>query len=720
MATRLSEEDLHELERLDDLCARRCHAEAIPGFEALLARNPSHGLSVYLYAKALRVTRQPTRGSEIIARADRLAPSDPYIGLVLAWSARDAGDHARAVALSRGALELAPLRGDALQIAARERELAGAYEAARALYLESYEAKPMLDVLAACEGLSQIERVEAPAPWPIGFVARRWLFRAVELELAAKARARFGEVSAARAVTAGCDHTTRLTAAWADRARVDRLGLYRALADRGGFCDCEVVMNASKGDDEDVEVLLVAGRVEGEVPDELASFFEEARVAPPLLAASPAIDRERETTRADAFAVQSHAGGAEIAPQLVFDGLLADLAVSSHALPRVAMVVVAPDLLDAELVAPAELVVMTGGQVVTSPLSRPPQRALLDAMPWVGRALAALDAAIPRTTASIEGRRELGDEGSARLVVRTEAGAALASMPSGSPLLPVPASLVRSRDTSHTAWVARHRTRLDVWVEDRVAERARRVATGRYGARLAFDAQGTGLFAVLDASVIRLDLASGARTPIVAGEDFALGSDGESLAVVRGPHVFLVRDGSALHAPFEGRSPVWSPRCDRLAYLARDPAAAARNAYQVHVLDLASGVHRRVGPSVEEACWPSFTHDGRALVVHARISRRQVPMPGGKVWIDDSERLWLIDLDRDDEPRVLHATNGGSLRIVAPLAHPSLPIVAFRTEYDPVMGEPRRGQRLALVAIDREEEARTWVEGPHAPIAWLS
>jgi Protein of unknown function (DUF2695) len=41
----------------------------------------------------------------------------------------------------------------------------------------------------------------------------------------------------------GCDNTLRAAQAWAQREKVRWGSLRNALEDRGGFCDCEVLMN---------------------------------------------------------------------------------------------------------------------------------------------------------------------------------------------------------------------------------------------------------------------------------------------------------------------------------------------------------------------------------------------------------------------------------------------------------------------------------------------
>ena len=107
-------------------------------------------------------------------------------------------------------------------------------------------------------------------------------------------------------------------------------------------------------------------------------------------------------------------------------------------------------------------------------------------------------------------------------------------------------------------------------------------------------------------------------------------------------------------------------------------------------------------------------------VAAAPEQARALYLEGDKVRIDDSERLFLIALEADEPPRVLHATEGGTLRITSPLAHTHLPVVAFRTDDDPIAGRRRSGQRLSIVDTAGGSPPRTWIERPHTPIAWLT
>ncbi len=51
-----------------------------------------------------------------------------------------------------------------------------------------------------------------------------------------------------RVVADGCDHTTRFAEQWAGRHSVPWEQLAEALAEFGGYCDCEIVMNCEPAD----------------------------------------------------------------------------------------------------------------------------------------------------------------------------------------------------------------------------------------------------------------------------------------------------------------------------------------------------------------------------------------------------------------------------------------------------------------------------------------
>jgi hypothetical protein len=51
-----------------------------------------------------------------------------------------------------------------------------------------------------------------------------------------------------RVMAVGCDHTTRHAKLWAERHEVDWGRLAEGLAEFGGYCDCEIVMNCNPGE----------------------------------------------------------------------------------------------------------------------------------------------------------------------------------------------------------------------------------------------------------------------------------------------------------------------------------------------------------------------------------------------------------------------------------------------------------------------------------------
>ena len=82
--------------------------------------------------------------AQVFEAASERAPQDPFLALGRAWTALDAHDMARAVALSEPALEVSSIRGDALAIRARARQAEGDQGGAAALWLQAYEARPTL------------------------------------------------------------------------------------------------------------------------------------------------------------------------------------------------------------------------------------------------------------------------------------------------------------------------------------------------------------------------------------------------------------------------------------------------------------------------------------------------------------------------------------------------------------------------------------------------
>lgn len=724
----LSPEERAELDRLDRLVGLGRDRDALRGLHALSDAHPAHGVVAFLHAKVLRRLGEHARAGEVLARAERLAPGDPHVGLGLAWVAADAGDLERAVALSSPALEVRALRGAALALRAREREAAGDGEAARALFLESYVASPHLDVLAACERLSGLPRADDAdrAPWPMGPIERRWLFRALETELATRARARFGELPAQQVLSAGCDHGASLTVRWAERAGVERVALLRALADRGGFCDCEVCLNAARGDDDDVSVLLVAGRTEGGIPEghALESFFVREDPAPPALSESPERDRE-ERARDDAFAVRREPSGIVIPPQLVTDSLLADLVITltstREASLAVTLLVLAPDLVDHTLRPATELATLSTSGLTTLPLARPLSDTLRTALPWVEPSLTALEATLPpRTAATTAGRWELGviDPLRPRLLARGQTGVAI-DLHAPQPHEPqsVPSTLVLSRSGSHAAWLRARRTRSELVLEDRARGERHLIATDRFRGAPWIEADGTRILAAAGGEILELDARTRARRVLARGDELAISPDGRVLAIAleRSASIVLVdRDGRTIAGPFVGRAPVFSPRGDRLAYLARERDRPEGTSFEARVLELADRAHRRVGPAYEEACWTTFALEGRALVFQARVARRWIPLEDGRSRLEEKERLFLVDLDGGDAVRELYATNGGSLRITSPLAHPHLPLVALRTK-----DAPRLGERLVTVGTDGLARETLVAREPLTPLRWL-
>ncbi len=325
-----------------------------------------------------------------------------------------------------------------------------------------------------------------------------------------------------------------------------------------------------------------------------------------------------------------------------------------------------------------------------------------------------------RADTRTRGRLDLGDEASStRLLVRGARGSVLeTSSVSGSESAPrAPTSLVLSTDGSTAAWLEARRTRSQLLLEDRVRGERRVLGFDRFRGSIGLDlARGRALVAAGE-EIVAIDLASGARRVLALGEQVACSPDGATLAIARDATDTITLtdpDRRPRRAALRGRGPVFSPRGDRLAYLARADDRPEGTSYQAFVLDLAGGAPRRVGPTYEEACWLSFALDGRALVFQARVARAWIPLEDGRLRLEEKERLVLVSLDEGDASRELYATNGGSLRIVSPLAHPSLPLVALRTQ-----DAPRLGQRIVTVSTSGDATEHVVAREPLSPMRWF-
>ena len=256
----------------------RRYDDAIPGLSAVVDAYPAYLQGVFVLGTALRATGDRAGANQRFTAAAAIAPDDPRVCLGLAWARLDDDDPAGAAELAARGLPDAPppIRADLLAVLGMIAEAEGrAPDAARA-YLEAYEAGTMLEWLKAHCRLAGVDYViakaGATAPWPITAVERRWLYATVSAALATVARGKDPAVADERVLVTGCDGTTRQTAAWAARAGVDRARLYQALASRGGYCDCEVVMNASSDDDDARGLALVVGTIEGALDDGLTGF----------------------------------------------------------------------------------------------------------------------------------------------------------------------------------------------------------------------------------------------------------------------------------------------------------------------------------------------------------------------------------------------------------------------------------------------------------------
>ncbi len=702
-----------ELARLQGLVSRGRNAEAVEGLAALVEANPKEVVPSFLLGRALRAMGQGARSRAVFEAIAAHAPDDPHVALGLAWIRIDARDIHGAAELASKATGVAPLRGDALAIQARSQEAHGEKEKAAALFLDAYEAKPLVPWLEAAWTLSDRDEPPElkPAPdWPIGPAERLSLFRSVERELVARGQRSGRNLDAHQVLTAGCDNTSRFTRAWAKRRFIDQLDLYFALAGRGGYCDCEVILNAARESDETLASILVAGRIQGRVRamQELVSRTPTPDL--PWLATHAEHDIKSEET----LSVEADGSAIRVLPQLA-DGKLIEEIVDALGDPAMGDTTVMLLLLYPDLPGEDELLMATEGKLEPVALSGDKlSPAVLKAAPWATSELAALRKAwpVPREPLGA-GQLELPPPGHLpALVYRSDGVYRAVSAKDGRETLlgRAGSSLVFDADRAVAAWLEPYRRQSDLVVERRSVGKRERVATEPFRGPLNLSPDGRLLYLASGNRIVAFDLASSERRVLGLGSQCTLAPDGEHLLIESDSNLWIVDPGGKIEVPeIEGRLAVWSPRSDRITYLAKVDGGEG---YQAFVLDLKSGQSRRVSPACEEACWPTFTKDGDAVAVYIRRATHRTPLADGKTKIEQDESLLLVDISEPDRPETLFASDRGYMAITRPVAHPARAIVAFQTQ-----SAPQRDRRL--VVVEPGATLRTLVDADVRPTFWL-
>jgi tetratricopeptide (TPR) repeat protein len=245
-----------KLDSLYQACDFKRYGDAVGGLTKIVDKYPNYIHGAFVLGMALRESRQPARAAERFAEAAKVAPRDPRVLLGLAWSRLDAKDIKGSRRFAARALPKAePLyRGEVVAALAMADEADGKIDQAAERYLEAYEVGTKLRWLKAHCRLAGIEYgldgEGTAVRWPMSLRVRRQLYASVSRDLNVAARAKDPEIADEDALIAGCDSTAGLTARWAKSAGIDRARLYQALASRGGFCDCEVLMNVADNDAE--------------------------------------------------------------------------------------------------------------------------------------------------------------------------------------------------------------------------------------------------------------------------------------------------------------------------------------------------------------------------------------------------------------------------------------------------------------------------------------
>jgi len=702
-----------ELARLQGLVSRGRNAEAVEGLAALVEAHPKEVLPSFLLGRALRAMGQGARSRAVFEAIAAHAPDDPHVALGLAWVRIDARDIHGAAELASKATAVAALRGDALAIQARSQEAHGEKGKAAALFLDAYEAKPLVPWLEAAWALSDRDEppeLKPPPDWPIGPAERLSLFRSVERELVARGQRGSRNLDAHQVLTAGCDHTSRFTRAWAKRRFIDQLDLYFALAGRGGYCDCEVILNAARETDETLSSILVAGRIQGRVRSMQELVSRTPTPDLPWLATHAEHDIKSEET----LSVEADGSAIRVLPQLA-DGKLIEEVVDALGDPAMGDTTVMLLLVYPDLTGEDELLMATEGKLEPVAISGDKLTpAVLKAAPWAATELAALRKAwpVPREPLGA-GQLELPPPGHLpALVYRADGVYRAVSAKDGRETLVGRAgsSLVFDDDRAVAAWLEPYRRRFDLVVERRAVGKRERIATEPFRGPLSLSPDGKRVYLASESRIVAFDFTSSERKVLGLGSQCTLAPNGERLLIESDAHLVVIDPAGKIAVPeIEGRLAVWSPRSDRIAYLAKVDGGEG---YQAFVLDVTSGQSRRVSPPCEEACWPTFTKDGDAVAIYIRRATHRTPVAGGKIKVEQDESLVLVSVAEPDRAETLYDSDRGYMAITRPIAHPTRAIVAFQTQ-----SAPQKDRRIVVAEIGAE--LRTLVDADVRPAFWL-
>ncbi|MEL6340736.1 MAG: DUF2695 domain-containing protein [Myxococcota bacterium] len=691
----------------------RLHAECVDELRNMVRKHPGYVYGYTMLADCLERTGRWGEVEDLYRRAVQLDPHNPFATRGLAWTAvrQTLWDAARGYA--QRLLESSRFRGDALAVLAHVKQAEGDPDGAAADFLEAYRFDPKHTWLKKhCELVGRPFRIEGAnsmVDWDLSVPERLWLYAFIDNALTAIANTLPDPGD--NPLAAACDHTPKFATEWAEARGLDLVQFYEQLFCRGGYSDSEILMNAARLDDRDYGTVLFAAELsmtdQAELEDVWGGWLELTDHVPP--------PRPEDLDSAPGPRGLSQDTRLLLPPQATwsrFVGCLLEWAVDDRKSLR--MILLSPEGVDSGY----EVTVADGALTCRSLEPGPTETVIDEVYPDSVEVLRrAVLVPGPETLGeSLEVPTAAGPLGA--LLCRAGSGWSVVDGTSDTPIALDARQLAVDPERHRIAWLEPFRNQHQLIVEDLRAGIRRRVRTDRFffltGYRsLEFDRRGL-LYASIDcggvATLFSFDPANGKMEKLGPGTTVRASSD--RLAVVAkadepiagDPNVIhVVKDGS-VDGSYRGSDPHWSPDGRTLVFT-YDTGEHGRQLFAARD----GGKAQRISPVCEEVAWTSFGAGG--FVFYARTARRRTPRADGEVMVRDDERLLYWPLD--GSPRqVLYASDDGWMRIVSPLAHPTEPVVVFRTQDEPQVN-------VRLVSVSRNGEVTELADGGLSPYVWL-
>ena len=580
--------------------------------------------------------------------------------------------------------------------------------------------------------IDEYERTGAIFDWALAPALRSWLYCRLESELADAAGS--DDLPALEVLRTGCRLTLDRTIDWtldADQSVVETLV---HLMVRGGYCDCEVLLNVATDDDEDFARVFVAGSLEIEADGDWKtcvdeplplSFDSSFHVALPDAKAKAghdgaidgAVDGDDEDG-APLLVADPHDDHLTFRPQCVRHSALGELLQWLHRMTEqdtvsrldLQLVATYPDSLERghayayrfDDESTGDFRALPDGPAAdgASPIGAlwPPlcEAATKPKPETIPIALDALRAPANPSTLVVQcpehyERMDLIAGTRTPLIARNDA-----------------AAFTLGSDGTLAVWLQPFRRRLyDLMALDLVTHERRWLGRSTFSPSDKISARRADEILLSDGrGVFRYSLHSPSQR-LADGTNATPSPDGRHIAIAhRGTITLVASPTGAVAHRLAGHGATWSSSGGRLAFL-RQTGPTAKHA-QVIVFDLSTRAEWALSPPDTESAWPQFCQDDACLVHYLASGQRRTAAEGGGVWLENDEFIMVAEVETGRAQAIWHVP-GPPLSISCPLVHPTEPFVVVSLG----LRQPQ------LTRIDFQGGSQPLATGRVRPLSWM-